>query len=158
MPLYAGIDLHSSNNFVGIIEENGRRAFRRRLRNDPEEILLTFGRFREDMVGVVVESTYNWYWLVDLLGDAGYRVHLANPTAIQKYSGLKHADDQHDAFWLAEMLRLGILPQGYILSQRGEAYTGSFEEERTPCAAQNLTHLEPSEHRGQEPRCSPEGQ
>jgi transposase len=114
MPLYAGIDLHSSNNFVGIIEENGRRAFRRRLRNDPEEILLTFGRFREDMVGVVVESTYNWYWLVDLLGDAGYRVHLANPTAIQKYSGLKHADDQHDAFWLAEMLRLGILPQGYI--------------------------------------------
>ena len=114
MPLYAGIDLHSSNNFVGIIEENGRRAFRRRLRNDPEEILLTFSRFREDMVGVVVESTYNWYWLVDLLGDAGYRVHLANPTAIQKYSGLKHADDQHDAFWLAEMLRLGILPQGYI--------------------------------------------
>jgi transposase len=114
MPLYAGIDLHSSNNFVGIIEENGRIAFRRRLRNDPEEILLTFGRFREDMVGVVVESTYNWYWLVDLLGDAGYRVHLANPTAIRKYSGLKHADDQHDAFWLAEMLRLGILPQGYI--------------------------------------------
>jgi transposase len=114
MPLYAGIDLHSSNNFVGIVEENGKRAFRRKLRNDPEEILLTLGRFREDMVGVVVESTYNWYWLVDLLGDAGYRVHLANPTAIQKYSGLKHADDQHDAFWLAEMLRLGILPQGYI--------------------------------------------
>lgn len=72
------------------------------------------GRFQDEMAGVVVESTYNWYWLVDLLGDAGYRVHLANPGAIQKYSGLKHADDQHDAFWLAEMLRLGILPEGYI--------------------------------------------
>jgi transposase len=41
-------------------------------------------------------------------------VHLANPAAIQKYKGLKHADDRHDAGWLAEMLRLGILPEGYI--------------------------------------------
>ena len=44
----------------------------------------------------------------------GYQVHLANPAAIEQYSGLKHADDKHDAFWLAEMLRLGILPEGYI--------------------------------------------
>jgi hypothetical protein len=44
----------------------------------------------------------------------GFAVHLANPSAIQKYSGLKHADDKHDAFWLAEMLRLDILPTGYI--------------------------------------------
>jgi transposase len=44
-------------------------------------------------------------------------VHLANPAAIQQYSGLKHADDKHDAFWLAEMLRLGILPEGYIYPQ-----------------------------------------
>jgi transposase len=61
-----------------------------------------------------VESTYNWYWLVDTLMDGGYKVHLANPSAIQQYSGLKHADDKHDAFWLAEMLRLGILKEGYI--------------------------------------------
>ena len=46
--------------------------------------------------------------------EAGYKVHLANPSEIQKYTGLKYADDQHDAFWLAEMLRLGILPEGYI--------------------------------------------
>jgi transposase len=46
--------------------------------------------------------------------DGGYKVHLANPSAIQQYSGLKHADDKHDAFWLAEMLRLGILKEGYI--------------------------------------------
>ena len=66
------------------------------------------------MVGIVVESTYNWYWLVDALMEEGYKVHLANPSAIQQYSGLKHEDDKHDAFWLAEMLRLGILPEGYI--------------------------------------------
>jgi len=47
--------------------------------------------YRGDLAGIVVESTYNWYWLVDLLQDHGYRVHLANPAAIQKYSGMKHA-------------------------------------------------------------------
>jgi transposase len=46
--------------------------------------------------------------------EEGYGVHLANPGKMQKYSGLKHVDDEHDAFWLAEMLRLGILPEGYI--------------------------------------------
>jgi len=46
--------------------------------------------------------------------DEGDKVHLANPSVIQQYIGLKHADDKHDAFWLAEMLRLGILPEGYI--------------------------------------------
>ena len=65
-------------------------------------------------MGIAVESTYNWYWLVDGLMEEGYKVHLANPSAIQQYTGLKHADDKHDAFWLAEMLRLGILPEGYI--------------------------------------------
>jgi transposase len=50
-----------------------------------------------------VESTYNWYWLVDGLMEAGYKVHLANPSAIQQYSGLKHADDKQDAFWLAQI-------------------------------------------------------
>jgi transposase len=47
--------------------------------------------------------------------DAGYGcVHLANPSAIKQYEGLKHSDDQHDAFFLAQLLILGILPQGYI--------------------------------------------
>src|SRR5439155_15011453 len=44
----------------------------------------------------------------------GYRVHLANPTAIQQYSGLKYTDDHSDARWLAHLLRLGVLPEGYI--------------------------------------------
>ena len=74
----------------------------------------TLGPFRGELVGIAVESTYNWYWLVDGLMEEGYRVHLANPSAIQQYSVMKHSDDRHDAFWLAEMLRLGILPEGYI--------------------------------------------
>ena len=114
MGLYGGIDLHSSSSHLGIIDGQDRRVFKKKLRNDPGLILRTLEPFKEDLVRVVVESTFNWYWLVDLLMDTGYRVHLANPSAVKKYEGLKYSDDHHDAFWLAHLLRLGILPEGYI--------------------------------------------
>ena len=114
MKLYAGNDLHSNNNFWGIIDETGKRIFYKKLPNSPEKILSTLEPFKPDLAAIAVESTYNWYWIVDLLMDQGYTVHLANPAAMKKYSGLKYSDDKHDAFWLAEMSRLGILPQGYI--------------------------------------------
>jgi transposase len=114
MRLYAAFDLHSNNSYVGIVDENGKRTFKRRLRNDPAMIRETLHPFKDDIVGITVESTYNWYWLVDVLMDEGFQVHLANPCKIQQYSGLKHSDDEDDAFWLAEMLRLKILPEGYI--------------------------------------------
>jgi len=114
MGLYTGFDLHANNSYVGIINEDGRKEARRRLPNDPGLILQFLTPYKSDIVGVVVESTYNWYWLVDALMEDGYRVHLANTTAIQKYSGMKHSDDKDDAFWLAEMLRLNILPTGHI--------------------------------------------
>jgi transposase len=114
MRLYTGIDLHSSNSYVAIIDETGKRIFKKKFQNEPEQILSALDPYKEAIVGVVIESTYNWYWLVDSLMAKEYKVHLANPTQIQQYSGLKYSDDQHDAFWLAEMLRLGILPEGYI--------------------------------------------
>jgi transposase len=115
MELYAGMDLHSSNTYVGILDGGFKRVFKKRVPNDLGVILETFEPFRKDLQGIVVESTYNWYWLVDGLMDAGYRcVHLANPSAIQQYEGLKYSDDKHDAFWLAQLLGLGILPEGYI--------------------------------------------
>lgn len=73
------------------------------------------------MQGLVVESTYNWYWLVDGLRTAGYRVHLANTTASEQYKGLKHTEDESDARWLAHLLRLGILPEGYIYPKEERA-------------------------------------
>jgi transposase len=63
---------------------------------------------------VAVESTYNWYWLVDGLKARGYPVVLANPAGMEQYSGIKHADDKNDAFFLADLQRLKILPTGYI--------------------------------------------
>lgn len=114
MGLYVGFDLHSSNTYVGIIDGGGKRIWKRKLRNDPKLISESLRPYKKDIVGIVVESTYNWYWLVDLMMEEGYEMHLANPSGIQQYSGIKHGDDEHDAFWLAEMLRLKILPEGYI--------------------------------------------
>jgi transposase len=109
MRAYAGIDLHSSNNYLGIIDDNDKRLYGRRMPNNPDRVLMALEPFRDRLEGIVVESTYNWYWLVDGLHDHGYKVHLANPSAIRQYEGLKHTDDKWDSFWLAHMRRLGIL-------------------------------------------------
>lgn len=114
MLLYSGIDLHSNNLYTAISDGRDKRIYQKRLPNMADVILAELEPYRENLAGVVVESTFNWYWLVDLLMDHGYRVHLANPAAFQQYKGLKHSDDKHDAFWLAQLLRLGILPEGYI--------------------------------------------
>jgi transposase len=87
---------------------------KQRFRNELPLILAGLDPFKKDIEGVVVESTFNWYWLVDGLMDQGYRVHLANVSAIKQYEGLTQIDDQRSAFWLANLLRLGILPTGYI--------------------------------------------
>ena len=118
MPLYAAFDLHANSNHLGIIDQTGERLLSKKLSNDPILILKILKGYKRSLKGIVVESTFNWYWLVDLLMDANYQVHLANPSAIQKYVGLKHSNDVHDAFWLAEQLRLGILPEGYIYPRK----------------------------------------
>jgi transposase len=112
--LYAAIDLHSSNNFTGVINEREERLYQKRLPNDAEVILRALAPFKENLEGVVVESTYNWYWLVDSLQENGYKALLANPSAIRQYEGLKYTDDKYDTFWLTRMFRLNILPVGYI--------------------------------------------
>jgi transposase len=114
MELYCGLDLHANNTYAGMIDQDGKRITKARLDNRTDAIAHFFDPYQENLAGIVVESTYNWYWLVDFLEEQGYDVRLANPAAIQKYSGLKHSDDSNDAFWLAEMRRLGILPGGYI--------------------------------------------
>jgi transposase len=119
MRLYAAFDLHANNSYLAIIDQGGNSVAKKRLPNDPTIILEYLKPYKEQVTGIVVESTYNWYWLVDLLIAEGYGLHLANTTAIQKYNGLKHSDDKDDAFWLAEMLRLNILPEGHIYPKEG---------------------------------------
>jgi len=114
MMCYAGIDLHATNSVVVVLDAEDRVLYQKRLRNELPLILTALEPYRATLQGVAVESTYNWYWLVDGLMDTGYRVHLAHAPALPQYSGLKHSDDLHDARWLAHLLRLGLLPTGYI--------------------------------------------
>jgi len=121
MALYCGIDLHSNNHVVVVIDEEDRRLYERRLGNDLGLTLKALEPYRSELAGVAVESTFNWYWLVDGLQAAGYPMRLVNTTAVQQYAGLKYTDDRYDAYWLAHLMRLGILPTGYIYpkAQRG---------------------------------------
>ena len=121
MQTYAGIDLHSSNNFVGVINDKDKILYGKRHQNRLDDVLRALDPFKDSLQGVVVESTFNWYWLVDGLQEHGYSLHLANPSAIQQYEGLKYTDDPWDSFWLAHMYRLGILPEGYIYPKEHRA-------------------------------------
>src|SRR5262244_4477114 len=114
MPLYGGIDLHANNSVVVLLNEQDEVIYQKRLPNNLTTMLGQLAPYHTALQGVVVESTYNWYWLVDGLMEASDRVHLANPAAIQQYSGLQYTDDHSDARWLAHLLRLGVLPEGYM--------------------------------------------
>ena len=59
MKIYTGFDLHSNNSYVGVIDESGRRAFKKKLPNDSWVILESLASFKNDIVGIFVESTYN---------------------------------------------------------------------------------------------------
>lgn len=114
MALYCGIDLHATNSWLCVVDETGRPELEVRVANRLELVRARLEPYRERLSAVAVESTPNWYWLVDGLESAGYSMRLANPSAMKQYEGLKYGDDRHDARWIAEMLRLGILPTGYI--------------------------------------------
>ena len=121
MKLYGGIDLHSNNSVIALLDEEDRAIYRQRLGNDLGLILSKLAPHQASLEGLVVESTYNWYWLVDGLMEAGYRVPLANTAAIVQYEGLKFSNDDSDACWLAKLLRLGLLPEGYIYPKEERA-------------------------------------
>jgi transposase len=110
----AGIDLHSNNVVIGIMDMDGKRVTSQKLACELKAVVKFLAPFKKRLELVAVESTYNWYWLVDGLQALKYPVVLANPAGMQQYSGIKHADDTNDAFFLAELLRLKILPTGQI--------------------------------------------
>ena len=78
-------------------------------------VLSVLEPYRATITCIVVESTYNWYWLVDGLMENEYNVQLANPAEFNPYKGLKHADDNIDTFFLTEMKMLGILPVSVLI-------------------------------------------
>jgi transposase len=113
----AGIDLHSNNLVIGIMDLDGKRVAHQKLECRLSEVVKFLRPYKKRLEQVGVESTYNWYWLVDGLQALNYPIVLANPAGMQQYSGIKHADDTNDAFFIAELMRLKILPTGHIYDE-----------------------------------------
>ena len=146
MELYAGIDLHSNNSVVVVLDEHDRVVYRKRLPNDLGMIVAALRSCAGTINGVAVESTFNWYWLVDGLQDAGYAVQLVNTAAVKQYDGLKHSGDFSDARHLAHLLRLGILPDRLHLSARGACRArpaAQAQPARAPAHHADSEHAEP---------------
>ncbi len=113
--LFCSIDLHSNNSFIVIIDKQDRVVYSRRHANRLAEILEVIAPFGDEISGIAVESTFNWYWLVDGLQERDYSVHLVNTVAVKQYDGMKHRGDESDAKHLAHLLRLSLLPEGFIM-------------------------------------------
>lgn len=137
---YSGIDLHSNNCVVTVMDDSDRVVVEKRLPNDLAKIVGVLAPWREEIAGVAVESTFNWYWLVDGLMAEGFKVHLVNTLAIKKYDGLKHSGDQIDARYLAHLLRLGILPTGTILPPEQRAIR-DLARKRMQLVRSRTTHV-----------------
>ncbi|HDJ22581.1 MAG TPA: IS110 family transposase [Candidatus Aminicenantes bacterium] len=121
MRYFIGLDVHSNNTVIAVLDKKGKRIYSRRVKNFIKLVLEELEPFKDKIQALALESTFNWYWLADGLRDQGYEVHLANPSANKQYEGIKHTNDFSDAFFLAELLRLGILEEGYIYPRRERA-------------------------------------
>ena len=121
MTLYAAIDLHSNNHYLCVIDGKDKRLFEAKFDNDASLTIQALKPFKRRLEAIAIESTFNWYWLADALMEAGFEVQLVNTAKVIQYEGLKRTDDKYDAFFLAHLMRLGILPTGYIspVEQRG---------------------------------------
>src|SRR6266516_1312400 len=93
----AGIDLHSNNLVIGIMDIDSKRVAHQKLECRLSEVVKFLTPYKKRLEQVGVESTSTWYWLVDGLQSLNYTVVLANPAGMEQYSGIKHADDTHDA-------------------------------------------------------------
>ncbi len=121
MRLYGAIDLHSNNNVLVLLDEEDRVIVEKRLANELSHVMIELATHKKDIEAIAVESTFNWYWLVDGLMKAGYKVKLVNTAAVKVYEGLKYTADEHDARHLAHLMRLGVLPTGYIYPREERA-------------------------------------
>lgn len=65
MKTYAGIDLHASNNYSAVINKHDQKLYGKCLPIIVDSVLSALDPFKETLKGGVVESTFNWYWLVD---------------------------------------------------------------------------------------------
>jgi transposase len=109
---YVGIDFHRRRSVIVRMTKDGEKLETVRIANDPLAFAAELAKAGPDPE-VVVEATYGWYWLVDLLQEQGATVHLAHPFGL-RWEGRRVKNDELDAIELADRLRMGKLPEAWI--------------------------------------------
>jgi len=110
---FVGIDLHRRRSVLVRMSEDGNVLERVRIVNDADRLAAVITRAGEDPE-VVLEATYGWYWAVDALHAAGAHVHLAHPLGVKAFEYRRVKNDERDAADLADLLRMGRLPEAWI--------------------------------------------
>ena len=110
---FVGIDLHRQRSVIVRQSESGEQLSGVRIVNDPVALELQLQEAGADPE-VVLEATYGWYWAVDVLQACGARVHLAHPLGVKGFRYRRVKNDVRDATDLADLLRMGRLPEAWI--------------------------------------------
>ena len=109
-----GIDLHRRRSVVvRIAADTGQRLGMVRIDNEPMALAAEIAKAGEQP-DVVLEATYGWYWAADVLSEAGAGVHLAHPLGVKGFAYRRVKKDVRDAADLADLVRMGRLPEAYI--------------------------------------------
>ena len=108
-----GMDLHRRRSVLVRMTEDGRRLGTSRITNSPQELRKEIARAGKSPK-VVLEATYGWYWAADTLAAAGAEVHLAHPLGVKAFSYRRVKNDERDSADLADLLRMGRLPEAWI--------------------------------------------
>jgi len=110
---FVGMDLHRRRSVLVRMTESGQQLETVRISNDPEYLRQVMARAGE-APEVVLEATYGWYWAADTLAELGATVHLAHPLGVKMFSLRRVKNDERDAADLADLLRMGRLPEAWI--------------------------------------------
>lgn len=110
---FVGIDVHRRRSVLVRMTEAGERLEAVRISNDPEYLRAVMARAGENPE-VVLEACYGWYWAADALGALGASVHLAHPLGVAGFANRRVKNDFRDAEDLADLLRMGRLPEAWI--------------------------------------------
>ena len=113
MNFYCGIDLSARDSHLCVIDEKLKALVDVKVKNDLARIVKLLEPYKPTMK-IVVESTFNWYWLVDGLRAEGFQVCLAHTLGLSMITGAKVKTDRRDAFSLAKLLLAGVIPEAYI--------------------------------------------
>jgi transposase len=108
-----GMDLHRRRSVLVRMTEDGRRLGTARITNSPAELRKAIAAAGTDP-RVVLDATYGWYWAADVLQAAGAEVHLAHPLGVKAFTYRRVKNDEKDAADLADLLRMGRLPEAWI--------------------------------------------